>query len=167
MRGDIGERTVMVIREAQIPDELPLVRLLFRKYADGLGIDLCFQDFEAELAGLPGRYARPEGGIWLAFLGSEVAGCVAIRRLEPETCEMKRLYVRSMFRGHGLGHQLAEQALAEALDAGYKRIFLDTLHSMADAIRLYQFLGFTPIAPYCQNPIPGALFFGKNLDPAN
>jgi GNAT superfamily N-acetyltransferase len=157
----------MVIREAQIPDELPLVRLLFREYADGLGIDLCFQDFEAELAGLPGRYVRPEGGIWLAFLGSEAAGCVAIRRLEPATCEMKRLFVRPKFRGHGLGRQLAEQALAAALHAGYQRICLDTLPSMADAIRLYQFLGFAPIEPYCQNPIPGALFFGKNLDPAN
>jgi GNAT superfamily N-acetyltransferase len=153
------------IREAQIPDELPLVRLLFREYADGLGIDLCFQDFEAELAGLPGRYARPGGGLWLALCGSEPAGCVAIRPFEPATCEMKRLYVRPAYRGQGLGRRLAEQALAAAVDAGYQRICLDTLPSMADAVRLYQLLGFTPIAPYCHNPIPGALYFGRNLEP--
>ena len=144
------------IREVQIPDELPLVRLLFREYADGLGIDLCFQDFEAELAGLPGRYARPGGGLWLAWCGTEPAGCVAIRPLEPVTCEMKRLYVQPTFRGHGLGRRLAERALAAAAEAGYRRVCLDTLPLMSDAIRLYQFLGFTPIEPYCHNPISGA-----------
>ena len=157
-------KSIVEIREALIPVELPLVRRLFQEYANGLGIDLCFQDFEAELAGLPGRYTRPGGGLWLALCGSEPAGCVAIRPLESETCEMKRLYVRPGHRGQGLGRRLVERVLAAAIEAGYQRICLDTLPSMTDAVRLYQLLGFTPIAQYCHNPVPGALFLGRNLD---
>jgi ribosomal protein S18 acetylase RimI-like enzyme len=151
------------IREATIPDDLPLVRLLFREYATGLGIDLCFQNFEAELEGLPGRYSPPAGGLWLAREGLELAGCVALRPLTSTTGEMKRLFVRPSFRGRGLGRQLAERILMAASAAGYQRVCLDTLPSMAEAVRMYESLGFVQIEPYCHNPVPGAMFFGREL----
>ncbi len=153
----------MEVNEARIPDDLPLVRLLFREYADGLGVDLCFQDFENELAGLPGKYARPTGGLWLATHGADAAGCVAFRPFDSSTAEMKRLYVRPGFRGYGLGRRLIDQVLTSAKQARYRRICLDTMPSMADAIRLYQSFGFTPIEPYCHNPVPGAMFLGREL----
>src|SRR5688500_13045542 len=99
----------MEIREASIPDELPLIRLLFREYAEGLGIDLGFQNFEEELEKLPGQYVPPSGGLWLAWDGPELAGCVALRPLTTTSAEMKRLFVRPEFRGRGLGRQLAER----------------------------------------------------------
>jgi GNAT superfamily N-acetyltransferase len=153
----------MEIHEAKFPDELSLVRELFREYAAGLGVDLCFQGFESELAELPGRSARPAGGLWMAWCGTEPAGCVALRPIDATTCEMKRLYLRPAFRGQGLGRRLAERVLTAARDAGYRQIYLDTMPSMGDAIRLYQTLGFTPIEPYCHNPVPGALFLGLEL----
>lgn len=153
----------MDIRETRIPEELPLICGLFREYADQLGVDLCFQGFEAELAGLPGRYVAPGGGLWLAMQDLKPAGCVALRPLDPAAGEMKRLYVRPEFRGIGLGKRLVDQVLAAAGEAGYQRICLDTLPAMADAIRLYRQLGFNPIEPYCHNPVPGAIFLAKDL----
>jgi GNAT superfamily N-acetyltransferase len=151
------------ICDARIPADLSLVRCLFREYAAALGVDLCFQGFETELAGLPGRYARPQGGIWLAMNNGVPAGCVALRPIDQTAAEMKRLYVRPDNRGQGLGQLLIQQVVAAAKDAGYQRLCLDTLPSMAGAIRLYQQLGFTPIEPYCHNPVPGAMFFGFEL----
>src|SRR5262245_36991094 len=153
----------MDVRAARFPDDLPVVRALFEEYAAGLGIDLCFQGFAEELAGLPGRYTPPGGGLWLAFEGDAVAGCIALRAIGPPTCEMKRLFVRPAFRGRGVGRLLAEHVLAAAGAVGHKRIVLDTLPSMGSAIELYRALGFTPIEPYCANPVPGALFLGKEL----
>jgi len=151
------------IHPARLPDDLELVRSLFREYAAGLGIDLCFQGFEEELAGLPGKYAAPGGLLLLARLGGEAVGCVALRPVEGGACEMKRLYVRPAARGTRLGRALAERICAEGRAAGYARICLDTLPSMRAAIGLYEALGFKPIAPYVYNPIPGALFLGLDL----
>lgn len=153
----------MQIREAIIPDELPLVRTLFQEYAAGLGVDLCFQGFAEELAGLPGRYDRPAGGLWLAVEGSDVAGCVALRPLDSEQAEVKRLYVRPAYRGRGVGRALAECVLQAASAAGYRRVCLDTLPSMIGAIALYHSLGFTEVSQYCHNPVPGAIFLGREL----
>ena len=151
------------IRPAAVPADLPTVRTLFREYADGLGIDLCFQDFEAELATLPGRYAPPAGRLLLAWRGEEPLGCVALRAVDAETAEMKRLYVRPAARGLSLGRRLAERACEEARAAGYRRICLDTLPSMTAAVSLYRALGFSPTAPYVYNPIPDALFLARVL----
>lgn len=156
------------IRPAASPRDLELVRGLFREYADGLGIDLCFQDFDAELAGLPGKYSAPAGRLLLAWRrdadgGETAVGCVALRAVDAATCEMKRLYLRPGLRGAQLGRRLAERIIAEARAAGYARICLDTLPSMSAAIGLYTALGFKSIEPYVYNPIPGALFLGLDL----
>jgi ribosomal protein S18 acetylase RimI-like enzyme len=145
------------IREAT-PEEIPLVRKLFEEYAAALGVDLCFQNFADELAGLPGNYARPRGCLLLACAGPSVQGCVALRPIDAEICEMKRLYVRPEGRSLRLGRSLAEAVIAEARGIGYKRIRLDTMPSMERAIALYRSLGFQEIGPYRHNPVPGSLF---------
>ncbi len=143
--------------------DMAVVRLLFQEYANGLGFDLCFQHFNEELAELPGRYALPEGGVWLAWMEGMPAGCVALRPLAEGICEMKRLYVRPAYAGQGLGRKLAEAAVAGARERGYAMIRLDTLESMTAANALYGKLGFAPIAPYCENPLAGALFYELRL----
>jgi len=152
------------IRAALIPDEISVVRALFQEYADGLGVDLCFQGFAAELAGLPGEYVASHGGLWLAESQGAIAGCVALRRIDAERGEMKRLYVRPAFRGWRLGRALAEHVIAEAARIGYRRLCLDTLPTMGEAIGLYRSLGFVEIEPYRPNPVPGALFFSRELN---
>ncbi|WPB73211.1 GNAT family N-acetyltransferase [Archangium violaceum] len=154
---------MVTIEPAQFPSELPLVLTLFREYAESLGIDLGFQDFESELASLPGKYEPPRGRLLLARRGSQVLGCVALRPLDVETCEMKRLYVRPAARGEQLGRRLVERICDEAGAAGYRRIYLDTLPTMAAAIGLYTSMGFHPIEPYVFNPLPGAMFLGRDL----
>ncbi len=143
--------------------DMAVVRILFQEYAEGLGFSLCFQHFDEELAGLPGRYATPEGGIWLAWQDGMSAGCVALRPLEDGCCEMKRLYVRPAYAGQGLGRALAEAAVAGARQRGYQAIRLDTLESMTAANALYKKLGFRQIAPYCENPLCGALYYELSL----
>lgn len=162
MNGGAGDGRV---RAATIPDDLPAVRSIFEEYAASLGFDLSFQGFDRELAGLPGEYAAPGGAILLADDGKGgLEGCVALRAFTPpEVCEMKRLYVRPAARGKGLGRRLAEAVMAEARLRGYRRMRLDTVPAMGEAITLYRSLGFHPIEPYRANPIPGALYFERDL----
>lgn len=140
-----------------------------REYARGLGVDLCFQNFEQELATLPGEYAAPRGAMVIASIRGKPAGCVALRPLDcadyPNAAEMKRLYVRDHYRGSGLGRELAEAALDAAREAGYSRVLLDTLDDMEAARGLYEDLGFQEIPPYYRNPIPGAHYLKCELGP--
>jgi len=149
------------------PHEIELVREIFEEYASGLGVDLCFQQFDEELAGLPGDYAAPRGALLLAYVDGAVAGCVALRPLDgvdyANAAEMKRLYVRKAFRGFGLGRQLAERVLDAARAAGYDCVLLDTLDDMEAARALYEELGFEEIPPYYHNPIAGAHYLKADL----
>jgi putative acetyltransferase len=149
------------------PEDFHSLREIFREYADGLGVDLCFQGFADELAGLPGDYAAPRGALFLATVDGRVAGCCALRPLDnadyPNAAEMKRLYVRDGFRGLGLGRQLAEATLDAARAAGYACVLLDTLDDMEAARALYQDLGFADIPPYYHNPIAGAHYLKADL----
>src|SRR6185437_8752832 len=144
---------MLQIVPAQSEQEIARVRELFIEYADSLGVDLCFQDFEQELAALPGKYAPPEGALLIAIEGEEIAGCVALRELADGIGEMKRLYLRPAFRGKGAGRALALAIIAEARRIGYRCLRLDTLPSMDEARKLYRSLGFREIAPYIYNPI--------------
>lgn len=143
--------------DAAASDQVEIARSLFREYQKSLGIDLCFQNFERELAELPGAYSPPDGELFLAFAGTP-AGCVALRPLTDGNAEMKRLYVRPEHRGTGLGRRLAETVIDAARLRGYRALRLDTLPQMQEAIALYRRLGFVEIAPYTPNPVPGALF---------
>lgn len=154
------------ILPARGPRDIDAARALFKEYAAGLGLELSFQDFEAELAALPGDYAPPRGALLLAHAGGDLAGCVALRPLaEPAVCEMKRLYVRPAWRGTGLGRRLAEAILAEGRRLGYVRMRLDTLPTMASALGLYESLGFRDIPPYRHNPVAGARYLEATLSP--
>jgi ribosomal protein S18 acetylase RimI-like enzyme len=153
----------MIIRAASGEPDLAEVRRLFQEYAEWLGIDLSFQNFAEELAGLPGDYAAPGGRLWIAEQEPLVCGCVALRRLEQDVCEMKRLYVSSACRGTGLGRRLVEEAMQEARHIGYQRMRLDTLPQMSAAQGLYKSLGFRPIDPYRFNPIAGTKFLEAEL----
>jgi putative acetyltransferase len=159
-------RDAIRIAPARTAADIEEARRLFREYETSLGIDLCFQNFEQELAELPGNYAPPGGALLLARAGGgDLAGCVALRPLplEDGTCEMKRLFLRDAFRGRGAGQLLAEAIIAEARRIGYRRMRLDTLPSMRRAIPLYRALGFTDIPPYTKNPVEGVLFLEKEL----
>lgn len=152
------------IAPARIPDDLGAVRTLFREYAGLVAEALCFQGFDAELAGLPGPYAPPEGALLLAKdEDGAPAGCVALRRLDPDTFEMKRMYVRDAHRGSGLGRRLALAIVDEARRRNARRVVLDTLPRLEAAIRLYRSLGFRETAPYLPDPTPGALCFEFRL----
>lgn len=150
--------------QAESAEQIATVRELFLEYAQSLGFSLCFQGFDKELAGLPGDYAPPDGRLLLADFGGEVAGCVALHKIDDLTCEMKRLYVRPQFRGKGLGKVLAERIIHEAREIGYKKLRLDTVEPvMRTAVAMYRQLGFQEIAPYRPNPIEGALYMELEL----
>jgi putative acetyltransferase len=149
------------------PELIAATREIFREYAQQLGVDLCFQDFDHELAHLPGDYVVPRGALLLALVDGEVAGCGALRALPdsdyPNACEMKRLYVRPAFRRFGLGRVLAQALMDRGVQAGYSNLLLDTLDDMEAARELYASLGFEDIPPYYFNPIPGAHYLKATL----
>jgi ribosomal protein S18 acetylase RimI-like enzyme len=153
------------IAPARAPEDLAAATALFEAYAGSIGIDLGYQGFAAELAGLPGRYAPPEGALLLARdRAGAPLGCVAVRPLGGGACEMKRLYVAPAGRGLGLGRALVEAAVAAASGAGHREMRLDTLPTMGPAIALYRKCGFAPIPPYYDTPVAGTLFFARPLD---
>ncbi len=162
-----GALPEIVLRQAEGLADMALAADIFRAYAASLDVDLCFQDFDAELASLPGEYAPPGGHLVLAFVAGELAGCGALRPLPDSdyanACEMKRLFVRSGYRGLGLGRTLAQALLDEARRAGYSHILLDTLDDMEAARELYASLGFEEIPPYYFNPIAGAHYLKADL----
>jgi putative acetyltransferase len=152
------------ILDARPGDDIEQARRLFREYEIWLGVNLCFQNFERELAELPGKYSPPTGRLLLAVDNGEVAGCAALREIGDDVCEIKRLFVRPQFRGKHLGRRLAEHIVSEAKQIGYERMRLDTLPpKMNSAISLYQSLGFREIDPYYDNPVPGAKFMELDL----
>ena len=152
------------IIQASSAAQIAQARELFLEYAKSLGFSLCFQNFDQELAGLPGDYAPPEGRLLLAEYEGQLAGCVALHKLEPGICEMKRLYLRPQFRGKGLGRKLAEHLIGEARQMGYRRMRLDTVEPvMKDAVGMYRRLGFKEIAPYRKNPMAGTLYMEVDL----
>ena len=155
----------MNLIQAQTSEEIEKARQLFKEYSAWLQIDLCFQGFEKELAELPGDYAPPDGRLMLAYDDEELAGCVALRKIDEGICEMKRLFLRDKFRGQGLGRSLIEAIISEAKQIGYERMRLDTLPpKMGKAIALYNELGFKEIEPYYNNPVPGAMFMELSLN---
>lgn len=147
-----------MISQATTDEQIATIRALFQEYAAWLDVDLCFQGFRQELATLPGAYAPPRGRLLLATAENVPAGCVALRPVADSRCEMKRLFVRPLYQGRGLGRLLAERVIAEARDIGYSTMRLDTLPVMQTAIRLYESLGFVRCAPYYDTPLAGTIF---------
>jgi len=143
--------------------EIEDARNIFKEYQSSIGVDLCFQNFEQELKELPGEYSEPRGCILFALVESKLAGCVALRPLSSDICEMKRMYVRPSFRGQGLGRILAQDIIAEARKRGYRKMRLDSLPSMKEALTLYKSLGFVHVDAYRSNPVEGAVFLELNL----
>jgi ribosomal protein S18 acetylase RimI-like enzyme len=143
--------------------QLPATRELLREYQRSLGIDLCFQDFESELAELPGKYLPPDGRLYAAFVGNKLAGSVALRRHDASSAEMKRLYLRPEFHGLGLGKRMAQHIVEDARQAGYARILLDTLPSMHAAQSMYEKLGFVETEAYVFNPVAGVRYLALEL----
>jgi ribosomal protein S18 acetylase RimI-like enzyme len=163
-REDRNLQSPLQFLQAESLAQIAQARELFLEYAQSLGFSLCFQNFDKELAGLPGDYSPPNGRLLLAEYESQLAGCVALHKLEPGICEMKRLYLRPQFRGKQLGRTLAQRILSEARQIGYQRMRLDTVEPvMKDAVAMYRKLGFREIAPYCANPIAGALYMELQL----
>ncbi|MGC1647962.1 MAG: GNAT family N-acetyltransferase [Candidatus Sulfotelmatobacter sp.] len=154
----------LALSQAESPVQIAKARELFLEYAQSLGFSLCFQNFDKELAELPGDYAPPEGRLLLAEYEGQLAGCVALHKLDDAICEMKRLYLRSQFRGKGLGRLLADRIIAEARQIGYQRMRLDTIEPvMKDAVAMYRKIGFREIAAYRSNPIAGAMYMELQL----
>lgn len=150
------------IQPAQ-PADIEGVRALFREYEAFLDMDLCFQGFEVELAGLPGAYAPPAGALLMAFSGARKAGCVALRPIKDNQCEMKRLFVRPEFRGLGLGRELAERIVDQARTIGYRSMKLDTFDFLTGAVHIYRSLGFVEIEAYYKNPLDKVQYWELDL----
>jgi putative acetyltransferase len=154
----------LIILRATSPAQIAQARELFLEYQKSIGFSLCFQNFDKELAGLPGDYAPPAGRLLLAESEGQLAACVALHKLDEHICEMKRLYLRPQFRGKGLGRILADRVIAEARQIGYERMRLDTVEPvMKDAVAMYRKIGFKEIAPYRANPMPGTLYMELQL----
>src|SRR5688500_9958863 len=140
------------IRQTQGDDDVQAAKTLFREYETWLGMSLCFQNFEEELANLPGNYSPPDGRLFLAYIDDVLAGCIALRKYEHGVCEMKRLFLRENARGHGLGNKLIDKLIEDAREIGYKKMRLDTYPpKMGKAVSLYESHGFRPIEPYYHN----------------
>ena len=153
----------MIIREPQLPSEIDGVRRLFREYEAFLGANLDFQDFEQELRGLPGKYASPNGALLIGLSGNKTVGCVAVRRLDSTICEMKRLFVKPQARGKGMGRKLAQEIISIAQKLGYSLMRLDTLDRLAEAMHLYESLGFKRTDAYYHNPLSGVVYWERDL----
>lgn len=153
----------MELRTVANGADLDTVRDLFREYEAQIGVDLCFQNFTAELAGLPGEYAPPTGTLLVAVENGAIAGCVAAHRWDATSCEMKRLFVRPGFQGCGMGRGLTNAVITWARDHGYGRVLLDTLPSMRSAQRMYEHLGFRDTEPYRPNPVEGTRYMALTL----
>ena len=151
------------IRAARYPDDAAVVEAIFREYIASPTVSLAFQDYEPELAALPGKYAAPRGQLLLAWHGERAVGCAAFREIDATTCEMKRVYVRPDARGLNVGRQLVERLLRDAKAAGYARMCLDVLPEFVAARQLYGSLGFAPAPPVAFNPVPGTEFLGRDL----
>jgi GNAT superfamily N-acetyltransferase len=152
------------IIQTKSTEDIEAAKTLFREYETWLGMSLCFQGFEEELANLPGRYAPPDGRLLLAYIDDALAGCIALRKFEDDVCEMKRLYLRENARGHGLGNKLIQKLIEEARSIGYKKMRLDTYPpKMRKAVNLYETHGFRPIEKYYNNPHEGVLFMELDL----
>lgn len=149
--------------EVETEEHLEIIRELFREYENFLGFHLCFQEFEKEMAGLPGKYAPPDGRLIIAEYDSRVAGCIALKKIGEGVCEMKRLYVRPNFRGLKIGRKLAKKIIADAKAIGYKKIRLDTLKRLRGALNLYRSMGFTQIQPYVYNPLEDVVYMELEL----
>lgn len=154
----------MRIFQASGDEDIQQARALFEEYEKSLGISLCFQNFAQEMAQLPGYYAPPDGRLLIAADDEQIAGCIALRKLDTGVCEMKRLFVRPAFRGTGLGRVLVESIIDEAKKVGYSHLRLDTMPGRMDkAISLYRSVGFVEIEPYCENPVEDAKFMELDL----
>lgn len=152
------------IIQVETPEQIAATRKIFREYEKWIDLDLCFQGFEQELANLPGKYAAPEGRLFLAMSDKKNAGCVALRKLEDGICEMKRLFVHDEFRGQKIGIMLIEKLIADAKEIGYQKLRLDTFPpKMQKAVTLYESYGFQEIAPYYHNPFGETLFMELEL----
>lgn len=153
------------IRSARFPDDHAAVLAIFGEYVASPSVSLEYQDYESEFMTLPGKYAPPDGCLLLAWQEKSVVGCAALRRVDEQTCELKRVYVQPAARGNGLGRRLVEHTLATAINAGYRHVCLDVLPEFTIAQQLYTQLGFQPSAPVSFNPVPGTLFLGRELAP--
>jgi putative acetyltransferase len=152
------------MKQVESANQVEQARELFLEYAKSLGFSLCFQNFDKELADLPGDYVSPDGRLLLAEFEGQLAGCVALHKLEERICEMKRLYLRPQFRGKGLGRVLAETIIADARSIGYQHLRLDTVEPvMSDAVAMYRRFGFREIAPYRNNPMAGTIYMELDL----
>jgi len=153
-----------MIEQATSAESIEAVRILFREYEMWLGMSLCFQDFERELRELPGSYAPPDGRLYIVKLDAMLSGCIALRKLDNDICEMKRLYLNENTRGRGIGNELIQLLIADAQNIGYKKMRLDTYPpKMAKAVKLYESHGFRPIPKYYDNPHDGVLFMERDL----
>jgi len=160
---DSRPNTRYIIREADADSELDIIRILFREYVTELGDNLDFQGFKEELEHLPGEYSQPHGSLFLAWVEGSPAGCVALRRIDGSTCEMKRLFVRPRYRSLKIGRALVQTLIADARSRGYRTMKLDTLERLQAAYHLYRSSGFRETSPYTYNPLAGAVFMELEL----